>query len=237
VVHQHTAIAFLRRPVSAKVGKISSNGIVIAEEALRTAPADEAMITSTVCTIIWFAGLVPWYAIRYPFERRAKKVGVTKSLFGWRESGLLSLAFVGLWVVPAIYALTGFPAALDRPLIPAIAVIGVITLCGGLLLFYRSHADLGRNWSISLEIRNEHRLVTTGIYRLIRHPMYSSFFLLAIAQLMLLPNWFAGVTGLIGVGMLYTFRIRQEERMMIERFGAEYRDYMAHSARLIPWLV
>ena len=64
-----------------------------------------------------------------------------------------------------------------------------------------------------------------------------SFFLLAIAQLLLLPNWFAGATGLIGVGVLYAFRIRQEERMMMERFGAEYRDYIAHTARLIPWLV
>jgi protein-S-isoprenylcysteine O-methyltransferase Ste14 len=195
------------------------------------------MITSTVCEIVWFAGLVAWYIIRYPFERKAKKVGVAKSLFGWRESGLLSLAFFGLWIVPLIYSLTGFPAALDRPHIPAIAILGVVALCGALLLFYRSHADLGKNWSISLQIRNEHRLVTTGIYRFIRHPMYSSFFLLAVAQLMLLPNWFAGATGLIGVGMLYAFRIRQEERMMMERFGAEYRDYIAHTARLIPWLV
>jgi protein-S-isoprenylcysteine O-methyltransferase Ste14 len=195
------------------------------------------MITSTVCEIVWFAGLVAWYIIRYPFERKAKKVGVAKSLFGWRESGLLSLAFFGLWIVPLIYSLTGFPAALDRPHIPAIAILGVVALCGALLLFYRSHADLGKNWSISLQIRNEHRLVTTGIYRFIRHPMYSSFFLLAVAQLMLLPNWFAGATGLIGVGMLYAFRIRQEERMMMERFGAEYRNYIAHTARLIPWLV
>jgi protein-S-isoprenylcysteine O-methyltransferase Ste14 len=193
------------------------------------------MITSTVCTITWFAGLVAWHIIRYPFERRAKKVGVTKSLFDWRESGLLALAFVGLWVVPLIYALTGFPSPLDRQLIPTIAVLGVVILCGALLLFYRSHADLGRNWSISLQVRNEHRLVTTGIYRLVRHPMYSSFFLLAIAQLMLLPNWFAGAAGLIGIGLLYVFRVRREERMMVERFGAEYRDYMAHTGRLIPW--
>jgi protein-S-isoprenylcysteine O-methyltransferase Ste14 len=200
------------------------------------APADGAMITPTVCEIVWFAGLVAWYVIRYPFERRAKKVGVTKSLFGWRESGLLALAFLGLWIIPGIYALTGFPAALDRPLIPAIAILGIVTLCAALLLFYRSHADLGRNWSISLELRSEHRLVSSGIYRLIRHPMYSSFFLMAVAQLMLLPNWFAGATGLVGVAMLYAFRIRQEERMMMERFGAEYRDYMARTARLIPWL-
>ena len=194
------------------------------------------MITSTVCEIVWFAGLVGWYVIRYPFERRAKKAGVTKSLFGRRESSLLALAFFGLWLVPLVYALTGFPAALNRPLIPAIAILGVVTLCGALLLFYRSHADLGRNWSVSLEIRNEHRLVTTGIYRLIRHPMYSSFFLLAVAQVLLLPNWFAGATGLVAVGILYAFRVRQEERMMIERFGADYQNYMAHTARLIPWI-
>ena len=193
------------------------------------------MITSTVCNLIWFAGLVAWYIIRYPFERRAKKVGVAKSLFGWRESGLLALAFVGLWGVPLIYALTGFPSRLDRQVVPAVAVLGVVILCGALLLFFRSHADLGRNWSISLQIRNEHRLVTTGIYRFIRHPMYSSFFLLAIAQFMLLPNWFAGTTGLIGTGLLYAFRVRQEERMMVEHFGAEYRDYTAHTGRLIPW--
>jgi protein-S-isoprenylcysteine O-methyltransferase Ste14 len=194
------------------------------------------MITSTVCEIVWFAGLIAWYIIRYPFERKAKKVGVTKSLFGWRESGLLALAFVGLWIIPLVYALTGFPAALDRPLIPAVAILGVIALCGALFLFYRSHADLGRNWSISLQIRNEHRLVTTGIYRLVRHPMYSSFFLLAVAQILLLPNWFAGAAGLVGVGILYAFRVRQEERMMVERFGADYQEYMAHTARLIPWI-
>ena len=138
-------------------------------------------------------------------------------------------------IVPGVYALTGFPRVLDRPVVPWIAYLGVAVLCGALALFYRSHLDLGRNWSISLEIRNEHRLVRTGVYRLIRHPMYSSFFLLALAQLLLLPNWLAGASGLVGVGLLYTFRIRQEERMMLERFGADYRDYMASTKRLVPW--
>jgi protein-S-isoprenylcysteine O-methyltransferase Ste14 len=67
--------------------------------------------------------------------------------------------------------------------------------------------------------------------------MYSSFFLLAFAQLLLLPNWFAGGSGLVGVGLLYAFRIRREERMMLERFGDDYRDCMAHTKRLIPWLL
>ncbi len=194
-------------------------------------------MTAVVCEIIWFAGLIAWYAIRYPFERRAKKVAVSKSHFGRRESGLLALAFACLWLIPGVYALTGFPRALERPLLPAVAYLGVATLCGALWLFYRSHRDLGQNWSISLQLRNEHRLVTSGVYRFIRHPMYSSFFLLAFAQVLLLPNWFAGASGLVGVGSLYTFRIRQEERMMLNRFGVDYRDYMARTKRLIPWVL
>ena len=189
----------------------------------------------TSCEVIWFAGLVAWYIIRHPFERRARKVATIRSFFGGREWGLLAVAFAGLWIVPGVYALTGFPRVLDRPVIPSIAYLGVAVLCGALALFYRSHLDLGRNWSISLEIRNEHRLVRTGVYRLIRHPMYSSFFLLALAQLLLLPNWLAGASGLVGVGLLYAFRIQQEERMMLERFGADYRDYMASTRRLMPW--
>ncbi len=194
-------------------------------------------MTRTVCAVIWFAGMVGWYIIRHPFERRAKKVAVTKSLFGWRESSILAFAVLGAFVIPAVYALIGFPASLDRPFIPWIAWLGVVTLCTALWLFRRSHADLGANWSISLEVRERHALVATGVYRLIRHPMYSSFFLLGFAQMLLLSNWFAGPSGLLGVGVLYAFRVLPEERMMLEYFGNDYLGYMAHTKRLIPWIL
>jgi protein-S-isoprenylcysteine O-methyltransferase Ste14 len=195
------------------------------------------MMTPTICTVIWFVGIVGWYIIRRPFERKAKKVSVRKSLFGRRESGVLALAFLGLFVVPAVYALTGYPSSLDRPFIPAIAWFGLATVCAALWLFRRSHVDLGRNWSISLEVREQHALVKAGVYRLIRHPMYSSFFLLALAQMLLLSNWLAGASGLLGVGILYAFRVRQEERMMFEYFGNDYLDYMTKTKRLIPWII
>jgi protein-S-isoprenylcysteine O-methyltransferase Ste14 len=193
-------------------------------------------INATACEVVWFLGLVAWYIIRYPFERRAKKVRVSKSLYDRRDKILLALSFVAMFIVPLVYALTGFPSALDRPVIPAIAVLGVAALAAALWLFYRSHADLGRNWSISLEIRNNHQLVTSGVYQLIRHPMYSSFFLLALAQILLLPNWFAGACGLASIAALYAFRVSQEEEMMLEQFGSQYRHYMSHTKRLIPWI-
>ena len=194
------------------------------------------MMTPTVAALVWFAGLVGWYIIRLPFERKAKKIGVSKSLFDRRESGLLAIAVLGLFVIPALYVLTGFPASFDRRFIPAIAWLGVATSIAALWVFRRSHVDLGRNWSISLQVREQHALVKTGIYRLIRHPMYSSFFLLGLAQLLLLPNWFAGLAGVVGAGILFAFRVRREEQMMLESFGDEYRSYMSQTKRIVPWV-
>jgi len=194
-------------------------------------------MTETVAAIIWFAGLVGWFIIRRPFERRARKVRIRKSLLDWRERSLLGAALLGLFAIPAIYVLTGFPAALDRPFVPAVAWLGLVPQVAALWLFRRSHVDLGRNWSITLQLRDEHSLVTAGVYRLIRHPMYSSFFLLGIAQMLLIPNWFAGLAGVAGAGILYGFRVRREERMMLETFGDEYRAYTAHTKRIVPWLI
>ena len=126
---------------------------------------------------------------------------------------------------------------LDRPFIPALAWLGLVPLVAALWLFRRSHVDLGRNWSISLEVREQHALVKTGVYRLVRHPMYSSFFLLGLAQMLLLPNWFAGLAGVVGAGILFLFRVGREEQMMLESFGDDYRAYMAQTKRIVPWIV
>ncbi len=67
--------------------------------------------------------------------------------------------------------------------------------------------------------------------------MYSSFFLLGIAQFLLLPNWFVGLAGIAGAAILYGFRVRREEQMMLESFGDDYRAYMRSTKRLVPWLM
>jgi len=93
---------------------------------------------------------------------------------------------------------------------------------------------LGQNWSVALEIHKGHRLVTNGVYRLIRHPMYASALLLGLAQGLMLQNWLAGWYTLVVSALAFLIRIPREEKMMCEFFGQEYIDYMKRTGRIFP---
>ena len=146
----------------------------------------------------------------------------------------MAISYSGLFLVPLFYVLTDNPHFATYSFSPIAAWLGTLILVASMALLYRTHRDLGRLWSISLEIRDQHKLVTHGIYEKLRHPMYSSFWLWAISQAFLLPNWIAGGAGLVGFGILFFVRVGHEERMMLETFGDDYRAYMARTYRLIP---
>ena len=78
--------------------------------------------------------------------------------------------------------------------------------------------------------------MASGVYAHVRHPMYSAFWLLALAQALLVPNWLAGLSGIVGWGILFFLRIGREEALMVETFGDEYRAYMQRTARVLPWV-
>jgi protein-S-isoprenylcysteine O-methyltransferase Ste14 len=194
------------------------------------------MMTPIVANAIFLLGIVGWFVIRYPFQRRARRLGVARSVGGARDRVLLLIAAAGQFVLPAFYAITGIPAFADYAFSVVQAWLGVLVLIGALVMFRVTHKQLGRNWSISLELREKQTLVTGGLYGYVRHPMYSSFFLFAVAQALLLQNWIAGPIGLLAIAILFFLRVPREEEMMIETFGQQYRDYMQRTARIVPWV-
>src|SRR5437762_3984870 len=186
-----------------------------------------------IANAVVLAGTVVMVAIRAPHGRRSRSVKVAKSHKTPLETGLLVLAWVGffvplIWVASPAFWFAEYPLR-SGPLIP-----GVMCFVIGLWLFYRSHADLGTNWSITLEVRDRHRLITEGIYRRIRHPMYSALVLYGAAHALVIPNWVAGPSNLVAFVVLFGLRVRAEERMMLEQFGDEYTAYMARTKRLVP---
>jgi protein-S-isoprenylcysteine O-methyltransferase Ste14 len=173
-------------------------------------------------------------AIRAPHGRRSRTLRVAEDRKGVLEIVLLIGVTLGSMVLPIVWVATGFPAQADYPLHPVPYTLGLLVMLAGLWLFYRSHADLGTNWSVTLQTRESHQLVTTGIYTRIRHPMYTAIFLVGIAHLLFVPNWIVARAYFLSFAILYVLRVAREERMMLDRFGSEYETYMQRTGRLLP---
>ncbi len=107
-------------------------------------------------------------------------------------------------------------------------------VCLGIGLFCWAHNALGKNWTAVLALSSEHKMVQSGPYRHIRHPMYSAFFIIGIGFVILSANWLVGIIYLVPLLAMYLSRASSEEKMMIDRFGDSYRLYMKHTGRLFP---
>lgn len=112
--------------------------------------------------------------------------------------------------------------------------IGVIVGFAAVTLIVLVHRELGIYFSSTLVIRPEHRLVTTGPYRFVRHPMYSSYLLLFIGAFLVSANWVIGASGTAVIATLMTVRLTREEALLIDRFGAEYEEYRRNTGMFIP---
>lgn len=193
-------------------------------------------MTLLIAKLIWLAMAGGWYALRIPHVRRSRKTPISRDDLGWPERLRLSVSLTGLGLIPLAYVALGQPRFADYTFQPILAMLGAVVAVAALVMFRLTHKALGRNWSVTLQVRESHELVTHGIYARIRHPMYTAFWLWAIAQALLLPNWIAGFSGLVGFGTLYLLRVGPEEELMVETFGEPYKAYMARSGRLWPRL-
>lgn len=183
---------------------------------------------------VFFVGFIAYVAIRGRFQSQLKEARSAERRVDAIERVLLVIVFLTSLVIPLVYLTTPLLSFADYALPAASLWAGAATMVGALVLFWRAHADLGASWSVSLEIREAHRLVTEGVYRRVRHPMYSAIVLFGLAQGLLLENAVAGWSALAGFLPMVIIRTPREERMMLEHFGDEYREYMARTGRLLP---
>jgi protein-S-isoprenylcysteine O-methyltransferase Ste14 len=154
----------------------------------------------------------------------------------WREVAIILtfLAGVAAFVLHIIHPeWLAFAHFADQPLVPV--YLSIILVGGGFLLWFISITTLGSSWSGIPQLRARHRLVTTGPYRHMRNPIYTSFLLMGLGMALSATNWLVGPPLLL-VGLLCCLRIPVEERFLRQRYPAEYDAYRARSGRLFPKL-
>jgi protein-S-isoprenylcysteine O-methyltransferase Ste14 len=190
----------------------------------------------TVFKIIYWAGIVMQIVIRTPFAKAVRSKPKAAQHVSSTEKFLLGLMTVVGIVIPLIYSVTPWLGFADYHLPTWMGWLGGVVLVGGLFVFARGHIDLKTNWSPTLEIRQDHTLVTNGIYRYVRHPMYASQMLFNFAQILLLQNWLAGPPAFAFFILFYLLRVQAEEKMMLDTFGSQYSEYMKKVGGLFPKL-
>ena len=94
---------------------------------------------------------------------------------------------------------------------------------------------MGRNWRMAVAPDQQTELVTTGLFRLVRHPIYALSILLMVCTVVVAPTAPVLVMALIHISLMLA-KARNEERFLVGRHGAEYRHYMQRTGRFVPRL-
>jgi protein-S-isoprenylcysteine O-methyltransferase Ste14 len=191
-------------------------------------------MTPPLFIAIYFTGFIVASAIRIVYTReyrdRVRREGKRPKV----DTPLVYLPALGFFIIPLVYVLTPLLFFADYNLPFGAGLAGTAIYILALWLLWRSHADLGRNFSPVIEVVEGQQLVTDGVYRRIRHPMYTAHLLWGLAQPLLLWNWVAGFALLATIIPLMLVRVPAEERVMQEQFGRDYEKYMGTTGGLFP---
>ena len=185
------------------------------------------MTPVTAIMAVWSVWVLSWRAAAHWSARTAKRVA------RGRELAYLGLVFVGAVLA---FASRWAPGELGHRLYPApagLAWVAVALVVLGLLFTWWARLHLGVMWSLGVERKEHHRIVDTGPYRLVRHPIYTGLILalIATAAAARTPTAFAGVAVMVaGIVM----KARLEEKFLRDELGREAYDAYA---RRVPMLV
>lgn len=115
-----------------------------------------------------------------------------------------------------------------------LSILGILFITLGLPIVLVAHLTLWRFYSSTLIIRKDHKLIQHGIYKNIRHPIYSGTILAILAIPLFLSSLFGFATMALTIP-LFLKRIKIEEKLLIDEFGAEYERYRETTKKLIPY--
>jgi len=192
---------------------------------------EEIFYRASLCILI-----VAFLMIRAPSVMRASRTKKVEDKKPTRERFLVALNFVGMLGVPLIYIFTPWLDFFSLSFFEFIRYLGIAFFVTGLILLIWIHKALGEHWSMMLKLSDEHKLISSGPYSRVRHPMYTFFYIMVISTALISANLFVGVFGILTWTILYIVRVGDEESMLLEQFGEEYQQYMDRTGRLLPKL-
>lgn len=178
-----------------------------------------------------------YHVKKSPFARKSRKERYESIREGGVIMSFFIFVFFWLYVGWTVLYMLGLPW-IDWSYVPLPfewRIVGLLLLLTSILLVHWAHSTLSTSFSAALEVGEEHKLVTSGPYSRVRHPIYTANTLLNIGIIMMSQNWMLALLFVIALPFTY-YRIFEEEAMMRQEHGDAYTDYMRYTGRLIPSL-
>ncbi len=180
--------------------------------------------------VMWISFVIITLTIKQP-RRPAERKRDPLSMFG------IVLQFCGYLLVWSIRRRYGEPILrmslpVEIGLTAAMLVLGVCSVW----MVAAAMQTLGKQWSFQARIVEGHRLVTRGPYRIVRNPIYSGMLGMLIVTGLAISHWIGLLAALVFCVVGTFIRVRAEEKLLRETFGAEFEDYLRRVPALIPWI-
>lgn len=190
---------------------------------------------------IWRGTLAIVFVVMTLLWQRASRLrGSDRKVYYSEDEGLLLAApirLLGLASMLAIALAIVLPSSIrwaDVALAPGWRWVGVGLACAGLAGWAWVLAHLGAGLSVSIALREDQSLVETGPYRLVRHPMYTTYLVLWAGFFLLSANWFVLATGYAAHALAMIARAPREEAMLERAFGEQYTSYRHRTGKFFP---
>jgi protein-S-isoprenylcysteine O-methyltransferase Ste14 len=119
------------------------------------------------------------------------------------------------------------------PISPAATAIGVLLTWAGIAFAIWARVHIGQYWSARVTLKEDHKLISTGPYKYVRHPIYTGLLVATVGTALAIGRW-QGLAGVAIILFAHILKARKEERLMTSHFGATYEDYRSHTGFLIP---
>lgn len=187
-------------------------------------------LQQNIFLVLWVAWMVTWYASAF-----GTKPNVRHESLASRLGHVLPL-MVGAWLIASQQPLFG---ALEHRFVPGNETtywsFAALT-AAGLLFTVWARVHLGRNWSGTVTVKEDHALITSGPYAVVRHPIYTGLLTALLASALGVGNWRAMIGFLISCAALWR-KLLLEEAWMVQTFGDTYLAYKSRVRALIPFIL
>ena len=185
------------------------------------------MIYSMPFAVLWPAWGLSWLVAAFWASKAAARPPMREQLLYWAMVIVGSVA-IGYGFATGQRGMEWMPFDTQEQILFVVALVGL-----GITWWARIH--LGTLWSGTVTRKAHHKVIKTGPYAIVRHPIYAGISLALIATVLLRPNWL-GIAGAALIIASFVIKYRLEERFLMQELGPEYKHYRKETPALVPFL-